>query len=528
MPIFSYIAKSKTGENIQGQIDTHNRLEACKKLESSGLVPITIHEGNIPPPPPGYDNHSFHFAHNAKLIAYLAAIAVTITILGAILIKTTGISTYIRAKQALSKNRYEECLSIMAAGPRYLRQTKLGDRLIANALSSQISHFYNMGQYESCVKILDDLFPSSEEAVPEPVKLVRDASRIAIAEKCISQQNYNGAISNLALISNNSKYYDSAQIHLKNIERAKELEAQLPLPNIIRSKCVIIDDLEFINIQSGIVDLIDLRNKKLYLRNPMRDRVKLDLSVLIFNKDGVILLSHNENWAFKTLNYGQKHIADINGSLRFPRSLVFSRWAMLGWDIAPKYAMAVGSQSSYKELLNLLQNESQRLRKTPPEQLNISYSITDILPEAMRFEYDSRIPIFDSDIVESITFSSNIVSIYYYNKTDMRIKPLIKGYVFNADGVTIGTFSDIWQVMDLAPGQSYSETIRLQFNIPDELVFSRWASVAYNIEPAYFVLAGSSEQYDEMANRAEKRIWELNHKSQSILRPILKISGVDE
>lgn len=513
MPSFFYKAKSKTGDLLQDVIDANSKFEACRIIEAKGLIPITIYEGEIPPSPPPSVRISFRLSHRPKWLFFLIAFGIIIFV-ATIIIYMTGLSSYMRAKYAYRNNNYAQCIDIMDASPTPMRNTKWAKTLLSDALAALLNNLYNTDQYDKCVTIIDNLIKlHPQNASNKELLLMRDASRIALAEQRMNAHDFAGALSNLALVPDESTLHDRVQALTRNVNLKKDIDAQLPVSAIVKSKSVIITNLAKINIQSGIVDYIDLSNKKLYLHNRTRDRVKPDLHVLILNKDGVILLSHSESWAFNTLDYGKYNVSEIMGRLTFPRSLIYSRWAVLGWDITPKYAMVVGSRISYNELLNMLHNESQRLRHTPPERLTTYYSLSDVLPEAMKYELDSRIQIYDSEIVDSVFFKPGKVIIQYYNKTDMRIKPLIIGHVFNADGVIIGTFKNEWLMMDLEPNQSDSVSVNLQFDIPDELVFSRWAPVAYDLQPVYFVLAGSSAQYADMVNRAEMRIRELNQKS---------------
>lgn len=45
MTMFSYTARSKTGERLSGSIDADNKTEAIRKVEKLGLVPVSLRGG---------------------------------------------------------------------------------------------------------------------------------------------------------------------------------------------------------------------------------------------------------------------------------------------------------------------------------------------------------------------------------------------------------------------------------------------------------------------------------------------------
>lgn len=295
------------------------------------------------------------------------------------------------------------------------------------------------------------------------------------------------------------------------------IQEQLPLNPIVTGESVAIDQRSHIPLNMGIVESIGLSELagrpacKLHLRNPTQDKVKPDLRVLLLNQDGVIVLQHNENWVMDTLDYNQSRDVQA-GRTRFPECLVFSRWALLGWDTKPEYVLCVGSKTSYDKLKQRLEEELQKVRALPSEVLNYPYDIKTLLPEAIPLLFEQTIQIPNSTIVESILFS-NRVTISYRNKSDMRIKPNIMAYVLNKDGVIIGSFRDSWSFQSLAPGQQEQVETSVYLHVPDELVFSRWAPFAYDKKPAWLLVAGSSKAFDELVERTTNTVRSLNAAS---------------
>lgn len=513
MPTFSYVARSKAGEKKQGTTEASNRLAAIKQIESQGLFPVSVREGTEPVSSPTPPTFPFQMPRHAKWIAVSIAAAFLVIVISVTIANAMGMPTYLRAKSAFDAQKFNDCISILDSGPEKLRRSASAVLLKGNAFAALINELYKSGQYARCIEMIESLCKGKNDLAPKELLEMRDTSRAILAEKKIRNCDYSGALPMLELIPSTFRQFEAVQELIKTAQFFVDIEAQFPVHSIIESKCVIISDCSRIKIGTGIVDSIDLVGKKLVLRNTMHDRVKPDLKVLVLNRDGVILLSHSENWLIDSLDFNQTHTAKITAPLCFPPSLVFSRWAVLAWDAVPKYAVAVGSKTSYDAMLNSLRNESKRLRRTPPERLGSEYVLTDLLPEAVRFAYDKPFATPGSDIVNYVTFTNGKAKISYRNKTDMRIKPRVKGFVFNADGVIIGTFEDSWLMDSLAPGEERSQDISLRFDVPDELVLSRWASAAYDMQPTHFILAGSSEQFADMSRRAEVRIGELNRSS---------------
>ena len=301
------------------------------------------------------------------------------------------------------------------------------------------------------------------------------------------------------------------------------IREEFPLSQAVLSESKVIGDSSYVQVERGVVRSISMVKtgnthmcEEILLHNPTEDKVKPDFHVIIMNRDGVIIFTHAENWLLQTIGPHESHRVRVRESMEFPRSLAFSKWALLGWDIAPAYALCAGSKTSYDQLRDDLQREARRLRTSISESLDFPYEIRELVPEVQPFSFDTPIPVSGSQIVDSVTFSRfsrSGVRIRYLNRSTMRIKPDITGYVFNSDGVIIGSFRDSWTFSSLAPGERKEVDVSLRLQVPDALVFSRWAKCAYDEEPAWVWIAGSSKQFDELVNRTESRIRELNASS---------------
>jgi len=167
----------------------------------------------------------------------------------------------------------------------------------------------------------------------------------------------------------------------------------------------------------------------------------------------------------------------------------------------PAYALCVGTKTAYDDLKAQITTELKEIHSTPPVIAEFPYSLKDLVPEVVSFSFGTDIPIENSVVVKSLSFSQSRVVISYHNQSEMRIKPNIGGYIFNKDGVIIASFQDEWIVSSLSPDGREQVSRRLSFGIPDELVFSRWAHATYDLEPAWFFFAGSSRQYDDLKQR---------------------------
>jgi type II secretory pathway component PulF len=51
MPQFAYVARSRSGERVEGQIEAPDRRGAMVQIERMGQVPVSVREGAAPPPP---------------------------------------------------------------------------------------------------------------------------------------------------------------------------------------------------------------------------------------------------------------------------------------------------------------------------------------------------------------------------------------------------------------------------------------------------------------------------------------------
>jgi hypothetical protein len=312
-------------------------------------------------------------------------------------------------------------------------------------------------------------------------------------------------------------------VQLSASDLRKQLTKQFPLSPVITANGVAIAGRRDVVVERGVVRSLALGSagglrtcEEICLYNPTEDKVKPDVQVLIMNGDGVIICTHSENWLLSTLKPNESYTVRVRKPMEYPRSLIFSKWAYLGWDMTPAYALCVGSKASYDQLKNDCLHEAERLRANVSSNLDLPYEIKDILPEVQPFSFEVAIPISRSQIVESVIFSQfseTKVRIRYLNRGAMRVKPNVMGYVFNKDGVILGSFEDSWLFSSLAPGEREEVSVSISFQVPDEFVFSRWATCVYDEKPAWFLFAASSKQFDELVERSASRLRALKAKS---------------
>jgi hypothetical protein len=300
-----------------------------------------------------------------------------------------------------------------------------------------------------------------------------------------------------------------------SVEFRLQLEQQLPLHPIIREQGVVIENMSDIPVNKGVLERIDLVGGRLYLRNLTNDKVKPDVGVLILNADGVIILQHWETWLLLTLKPNESYVAHFPREIRFPESLVFSKWGALGWNIVPKYALCVGSRAEFDRLKGLMSRELMQIPYMPKILVEYPYDLKKSLPEVIACRSNEAMRISNSQIVDSVLLSQSQVHILYRNRSEMRIKPDIQGYVFNKDGTIIASFQDSWVFASLAPNERKDNAKAVSLSIPEELVFSRWARTTYDVTPAWFLFAGSSTQLHDLSAKVESTIREMNTASLS-------------
>lgn len=465
-------------------------------------------------------------------------IAAPIVILFIILLVVYMCSDHRRFRKAVSYYRNEQfkkCLHVLTPISDKNRQSSRFVYLTSDCqLNMAREHFQN-GRFNESLKCLDSIHGQFQK-YQEVAKLKKgaqtkiDAKRVAsvYAQACtlFNNKEYHQSAAMLTdlRLPNNHPYNSKVAKLKKALEYHFQIEKELPMNPIVKQKGVLIQNISAIPVNQGLVKSIDLRDtrrdrrseakyKRIYLRNLTHDKVKPDVQVLILNKDGVIVFKHSESWLINTLDYNQSKTVYVDKQIQFPSSLVFSKWALLGWDIKPKYALCVGSKTAYDRLKQNLVNEFSRIQTTPHIIIKYPYNIKDILPEVLPFSFGQNISTRDSTIVESVSFSQSEVTISYWNRSDMRIKPNIKGYIFNKDGVIISSFQDSWTFLSLEPDEQKAEAKSISFSIPDGLVFSRWARTTYDVSPTWFLLAGSSKQFHDLICRTKGRIKALNEIS---------------
>jgi hypothetical protein len=292
-----------------------------------------------------------------------------------------------------------------------------------------------------------------------------------------------------------------------------EAERQLPLSPMVTKDAVAISDIRKIPVNKGLVSWIDLSGDEyswIHLLNPTEDKVKPDVHIFVLNRDGVVILEHRENWRWDTLDFNKTYTCGTKKRFEFPEALVFSKWGAIGWDIEPAYVLCVGSKTSYDNLVEQIVSQLRNIRETPPIIVEYPYRLQDVLPEVAPFSFGTDIAVDNSVVVKSVFFSKSEVRIAFFNRSDMRISPTVKGCVFNKDGVIIGSFEYNWGSSSLSPNQRSIGTKAIAFSFPEELVFSRWAHTTYDIEPAWLLVAGSSKQFQDLKERTAAAVKQRN------------------
>ncbi len=66
MPVYAYIAKSRSGERISGTVDANDKRTALMQVERMGYVPVSLREGSAPPKSPGTTKGASKSAGRAK------------------------------------------------------------------------------------------------------------------------------------------------------------------------------------------------------------------------------------------------------------------------------------------------------------------------------------------------------------------------------------------------------------------------------------------------------------------------------
>ncbi len=140
------------------------------------------------------------------------------------------------------------------------------------------------------------------------------------------------------------------------------------------------------------------------------------------------------------------------------------------------------------------------------------YDVVKVFPDAVKFQYDRRIELLGSGIVKEVRFSRarGKIELSYLNGTDQRVKPDVTVWVLNKDGVVLYKFTDVWVFSSVDPQQRHNVTKGFEFKIPEELVFSRWARVGWDREPAYIIAVGSKYACEKLLYRTTSELDRLN------------------
>lgn len=183
-----------------------------------------------------------------------------------------------------------------------------------------------------------------------------------------------------------------------------------------------------------------------------------------------------------------------------------------------KYETQICSQIQEKdESLGRLTEEVQELKRgtavlqEPKELMQLDYNPQAVFPEAVPFAYGAWLSL-NRGLVSQIKFTSTAAYARYENASAQRVKPDVIIWLLNSDGVVLEKLTDTWLFESIKPGQSYQQSWSFFCSMPEELVFSKWARVAWDPNPAYVIVAGSKSAYDELLSRARTEIKRLNRQ----------------
>jgi len=104
---------------------------------------------------------------------------------------------------------------------------------------------------------------------------------------------------------------------------------------------------------------------KIRCLNETTQRVDPDIVVWVLNRDGVVLWGAKGSWPMGSVEPGSTQEKDTSYRFAIDKSLAFSKWARLGWDLRPRYILAVGSKRSYDKLMERTMDEVRRLSADP-------------------------------------------------------------------------------------------------------------------------------------------------------------------
>ena len=382
-------------------------------------------------------------------------------------------------------------------------------------------NFLDSGKYDEAIAELSQvpathaLFTEAEELLAKAIQTKETAlwhGRLLEARKHIEAERFEEAKEALDQFPEDHPDAAQAQKLLDKVNTYFEIRDKLRLSDFVKRESLLIENPSNIEINKGVVHSLNLTNGRLQLLNPSDNRVKPDFKILVLNRDGVILWEHEESWLWKSPDYEERYSVDAEVALKFPaRELAFSRWARYGWDMTPHYLLCLGSKGGLDRLKAELRREWAHMREHPLE-LSVEFNIREQLPDALDFQKFVLLETPKSSLVKGLEFTEEKVRIHYINRTSMRIKPKIQGYIFNRDGVIIESFQDEWWLSSLHPAEEAVESKSLNYSIPEKLELSRWAGAIYDLEPRYVYLADSSKAFDELVSEAENRVRQLYSK----------------
>lgn len=325
-----------------------------------------------------------------------------------------------------------------------------------------------------------------------------------------------------------------------------ELRIILPLSQFVDggTHSIKIGDPAAIPVDNGIVKSVDLKSMTMELHNTTGSVVKPNFQVMAFNGDGVVLLQHREKWFMDKLDPDASRQRKLKAELKYPDEMIFSKWALLSSDDKAKYLKVV-SDDNYGSWITCLRNELAMFERQKQDiKVDFPYNVRNLMPElidypdvetaaakqnkqpesgisinrnkgarnknkaAVEEEKKTLIPIPNSDYVDGVRFIDGMrrIELSYDNQTDKKHRPETVGMFFNADGVVVAKFENVWYGTELNPGETCVRTTDINFNLPDAFLASRWVKGSYDNNPKYFMILDSIDDLRPIRERYVKEM----------------------
>ncbi|MFH0965101.1 MAG: hypothetical protein V2A58_13970 [Planctomycetota bacterium] len=106
--------------------------------------------------------------------------------------------------------------------------------------------------------------------------------------------------------------------------------------------------------------------------------------------------------------------------------------------------------------------------------------------------------------IPTLTRDSRTVTgrILLRNDGQDRVKPDVRLFILNKDGVVLDRYVDEWLVSSLSPEEEYRAEFTLLLRMPDDFAFSRWASEGWDERPVWVFAAGSTYTWEKLREKA--------------------------